>query len=109
MFQPRQLVCWDAGDRRLYAEVIQSIPARARCWVRPLLLAMSADSGDVAQCQDLRTAPDLVWSASAFRLALDTEAIPLLALLPPTPTNDAQARRWLNQFLRQTWVRSAPH
>ncbi len=98
--QPRPIVCWEAGDRRLYAEVIQSIPERGTCWVRPLMLVEGA--GVI----DLRVAPDLVWSAAPFRQALDVEAVPLLTELPPTPELSCapQARWQLNQFLRQAWA-----
>ncbi len=103
--QPRQIVCWDVGDRRLYAEVIQIIPERATCWVRPLALAESAHLRTAADCCDLRAAPDLVWSAAAFRPALDSEAIPVLAAIAgdAEPGSEPIARQQLNQFLRQAW------
>jgi len=108
--QPQQIVRWDAGDRRLYAEVIQAIPERSRCWVRPLLLVMRLATVDAGDWCDLRTAPDLVWSDRAFQLALDVEVIPWLAQLPPVPQPGSEilARRQFQQFLLGAWSQGEP-
>ncbi len=37
-FQPRQILCLEHGQSRLYAEVIQVVPDRPVCWLRPLIL-----------------------------------------------------------------------
>lgn len=41
-FQPRQILCLEQGQSRLYAEVIQVVADRPVCWLRPLVLEVMA-------------------------------------------------------------------
>ncbi|GAB1540074.1 hypothetical protein NUACC21_27430 [Scytonema sp. NUACC21] len=103
-FQPGQIVCLEHGDRRLYAEVIQVVPSRDLCWVRPLLLA--AFTQDPPLVTDLREASDLLWSLGLFQSALDVEVIGLLSQVlgkEPKPELDSFAKQQLNQFIHQIW------
>jgi hypothetical protein len=56
---------------------------------------------------DLRQGADLVWPQSLFRLALDTEVIPLLTELqsfpPPEPGFSAIAHDRLRSFVQLVW------
>jgi hypothetical protein len=99
-FHPNQVVCLDSEDTHLYAEVVQLIPSRQLCWVRPLILLSYAQwpplgwppldelildsplgSGLGAQGMDLRSCSDLLLPGVLFRAAIDTEAIPILSYL----------------------------
>ncbi|MBP0017348.1 MAG: hypothetical protein J7647_07295 [Cyanobacteria bacterium SBLK] len=105
-FQPHQIVYLEHQDRCLYAEVVQEIPERQMCWVRPLLLVIDARDPS-PQVRDLRSASDLVWPIQAFSPALDTEIIPFLAVLESPPLESGEmtqiARSQLNQFIQQVW------
>lgn len=106
-FQPRQIVCLQHENRNLYAEVIQVIPSRPVCWVRPLLLA-EFPLGDSCQplIYDLRSTADLIWPLTLFRSALDTEVIPLMVDLlgsQPQIDRDPVACNQLNQFVHKVW------
>jgi hypothetical protein len=37
-FQPRQILCLEHEQSKLYAEVIQVVPDRPVCWLRPMIL-----------------------------------------------------------------------
>ncbi len=113
-FQPRQIVCLEHENTRLYAEIIEVVASRQVCWVRPLMLAVAAvgnDSLAVALPEqltlyDLRLGADLVWPASLFRPALDTEVIPLLVQLDDPDaqfTNSPDAHKQLSYFVREVW------
>jgi hypothetical protein len=54
---------------------------------------------------DLRFEADLLWPITLFRPALDTEVIPLLAMLPSLPQSqrDPITAQRLNQFVHQVW------
>lgn len=115
-FQPRQIVCLEHQGTCLYAEVIQVVETRQICWVRPLLLgALSIDSFATDKSlplTDLRSAADLLWPITLFRPALDTEVIPLLAILlasPPQPERNPAAGRQLNQFIHAVWQERIKH
>jgi hypothetical protein len=43
-FQPRQILCLEHGQSRLYAEVIQVVDDRPVCWLRPLILEVAPPS-----------------------------------------------------------------
>ncbi|MGK7926564.1 MAG: hypothetical protein AB4290_15210 [Spirulina sp.] len=105
-FQPQQIVYLEHQNRCLYAEVIQEIPEREMCWVRPLVLVVDAHSFSPQVC-DLRSASDLVWPLQAFSPALDTEVIPFLAALESPELESGErrqtARSQLNQFIQQVW------
>ncbi len=117
-FQPRQIVCLEHENTRLYTEVIEVVTARQICWVRPLMLAVSplgndylpAFSPDQLKLYDLRQGADLLWPVSLFRVALDTEVIPLLVQLDNPgegqQANNAEAHQQLSRFIRQVWQAS---
>ncbi|NEO87751.1 MAG: hypothetical protein F6J87_26365 [Spirulina sp. SIO3F2] len=93
-FKPNQMVCLDQKPVVLYAEVVQVIEERDRCWVRPRWLVVE----EMVYALDDR-APDLVWPSQDFRHALDTEVLPLVGE-PLTPTKAAQGRYKLQQWVR---------
>lgn len=112
-YQPQQIVCLEKAWKRLYCEVIQVIPQKQRCWVRPLLLVtiinQDRDNEELIS-YDMRQSVDLVWSLSAFRPALDTEVIPLLQRLSSSDQGDSnpeEARQQLRQFINQIWQKSS--
>ncbi|MGD2182598.1 hypothetical protein [Lusitaniella coriacea] len=105
-FKPAQIVCLECNLTRLYGEVIQVIPERRMCWVRPTILAVFAEIDTLAQLYDLRQTSDLLWSLDFFRPALDTEVIPLFSRLnapdfpPPSPQ---VVRQQLHAFMDRVW------
>lgn len=114
-FQPRQIVCLEYENIRLYSEVVEVVVSRQVCWVRPLLLAVSQVGHDPlllfspkqTTLYDLRQGADLLWPASLFRAALDTEVIPLLVQLE-TPddvqlANNSEAHKQLSCFVLKVW------
>ncbi len=117
-FQPCQIVCLEHKDFRLYGEVIQIVQERQVCWVRPLgLIVLLRDLADPLTWQDrsiaedfvlhdLREGADLLWPASLFRPALDTEVVPILTQLYSTERQikpDRIARQKLNSFVQEVW------
>lgn len=117
-FQPGQIVGLDCQNTCLYAEVIQVVTQRQMCWVRPLMLVESASEGnadsgqsfqDIEQYRilsDLRQGSDLILPLSLFRVALDTEVIPLLMQLDEHPgkvTIPTLAHQHLQAFIRRVW------
>ena len=114
-FQPRQIVCLEYETIRLYSEVIEVVVSRQLCWVRPLALAVSQVDHDPLSLfspeqtivYDLRQGADLLWPASLFRGALDTEVIPLLVQLEnPNDVqlaNNSEAHKQLSRFVLKVW------
>ena len=103
-FQPRQIVCLEHENTRLYAEIIEVVASRQVCWVRPLMLAVALP--EQLTLYDLRLGADLVWPASLFRPALDTEVIPLLVQLDDPDAqlaNSPDAHKQLSCFVREVW------
>ncbi|HEY9609868.1 hypothetical protein [Allocoleopsis sp.] len=117
-FQPRQIVCLEHENTRLYTEVIEVVTVRQICWVRPLMLVVSplghdslpAFSPEQLNLYDLRQGADLLWPVSLFRVALDTEVIPLLVQLDNpdegAQVNNAEAHQQLSCFIRKVWLAS---
>jgi hypothetical protein len=109
-FQPGQIVGLDCQSTCLYAEVIQVVTQRQMCWVRPLMLVekdQPCEERSLSQMvSDLRQSSDLILPLSLFRVALDTEVIPLLMQLninqdkAPIPT---VAHQHLQAFIRRVW------
>lgn len=105
-FQPLQILCLEHDRLRLYVEVIQVAEPRRMCWVRPLMLGEAGDSVHSAPTllHDLRQCADLLWPITAFRAAIDTEVLPLLAQLGETVQPEAeQSRQQLQLFMQQVW------
>lgn len=106
-FQPRQIVCLAHESTCLYAEIIEFVELRQVCWVRPLMLAVrEVGSEEPVTLCDLRLGADLLWPASLFRPALDTEVIPLLVQLNVSDTQTlicSDAHQQLCRFVREVW------
>lgn len=105
-FSPQEIVCIDSGNLRLFAEVIQLIPDRNRCWAKPLVLANYVEF-QLEFLHDLQECSQLILPIELFRSALDTEVIPVMMDLfelektPDRSTNDISlSRQALNQFVR---------
>jgi hypothetical protein len=97
-------VSLDYNSINLYAEVIQVVPARQLCWVRPLYMVNLND--DPPLLIDLRDASDLLWPLDLFRPALDTEVITLLGEIlskEPQGESNSLAQQQLHQFIHQIW------
>ncbi|PSP18793.1 MAG: hypothetical protein BRC58_02690 [Cyanobacteria bacterium QS_8_64_29] len=113
-FQPQQMVILAHAGYQLYSEVVQTVPSRPLCWVRPMALAVlpahdelpPAEVPSAATLYDLRQTTDLILPATLFRGALDTEVLPLMsrlaALESPSP-GDGRARLQLRAFIEQVW------
>lgn len=106
--ESRQIVSLQHEATHLYAEVIQVIESRQMCWVRPLMLVSSDPLNPFLEprLSDLRSSSDLLWPQEPFRLALDTEVIPLLVQLlslKPQPNHELTASQQLSQFMHQIW------
>jgi hypothetical protein len=111
-FQPQQIVCIEQADLRLFAEVIQIVPDHNRCWVRPLILGRS-DGYELEFLHDMREAPQLLLPISFFRMAIDTEVLPLLAELwnfdkAPDLADEELSRQALHQFVRSLPFKADP-
>jgi hypothetical protein len=109
-FSPQEIVCIDSGDLRLFAEVIQLIPERDRCWAKPLVLANYVEF-QLGLLHDLRECSQLILPINLFRSALDTEVIPVmmdLFELEKTPDRSANdillSRQALNNFVRSLTI-----
>lgn len=114
-FQPRQIVCLEHETTRLYAEVVDVITSRQICWVRPLMLVVSSGddnsltelSSKLLRVYDLRQGADLLWPASLFRAALDTEVISLLVELENPDSlkqeDNLDAPKQLSCFIQKVW------
>jgi hypothetical protein len=123
-FRPHEILCIElcveCEETFLYSEVIQVIPNRQLCWVRPIVLTVEsaiasplltsplskrADTA-VPILYDLRQGSDLLCPSCLFRPALDTEVIPLLTELGESKLQfevDRTARLKLQAFVRQVW------
>jgi hypothetical protein len=114
LFSPNQIICIESGELRLFAEVIQMIPAgdrndeytkTNRLWARPLALAVQ-EKFELQLLHDLREASQLILPSALFREALDTEVMPLMTELfqlelqaKPSPTKELIGRRALQDFV----------
>ena len=111
-FQGNQIVCLEHKNSFLYAEVIQVIEARQTCWVRPWMLKkMSSDFDENRRIFDLRESSDLVLPISLFRVAMDTEVIPLLSELDLLETYEEDwiiACQELRKFVESIWEAYKP-
>ena len=109
-FSPNQVVCLEQGELRLFGEVVQMVPERSRCWVRPLaMVQVVPESLQLLLLYDLRESSHLVLPAQIFREALDTEVIPIMgALFHPEKEvvvdNSDAARMSLHQLIRMVSV-----
>ncbi|MEM6613355.1 MAG: hypothetical protein AAF652_14070 [Cyanobacteria bacterium P01_C01_bin.72] len=123
----KQILCLDYEGNCLYGELIQLIPQRQLCWLRPLCLVISASvdsdiftpsksgtfpesinssSSDENVVIDLRSGADLLWPASLFRPALDTEIINLIPHLKDISHYSSvkkSGQKCLNKFMQLVW------
>jgi hypothetical protein len=105
-FQPCEIVCLEYLKTRLYAEVMQIVPQRRVCWARPLVLLSTSELDlEPVMLHDLRCGSDLLLPIALFRVAFDTEAIPVLAHLyassePTDPDADRIAHQQLSQLVK---------
>ncbi|TVQ58299.1 MAG: hypothetical protein EA366_06930 [Spirulina sp. DLM2.Bin59] len=90
--QAHQIVCLADPQARLYAEVIQVMPQRQTCWVRPTLLVVADQVYNLDHC------PDIIWPIAGFRPALDTEVIPLLGNTAASPLGCQYLRQFLHRL-----------
>ena len=106
------IVCLEHQNTCLYGEVIQVVEARQIGWVRPLLLRVAVSQPDQIelpqeQIYPLQSGADLLWPICLFRMALDTEVMPLLSQLhnhqPPNQAATTASRYQLKQFVHQVW------
>jgi hypothetical protein len=116
-FQDGQIIYLQHGAMRLYAETIQLIKSRQLCWARPLALMQLPNNLDIDLYKplilhDLRQGSDLLLPISLFHIALDVDAIPVIAQLnapkddlPIEPLTDNRqiALRLLQNFVHQVW------
>ncbi len=107
-FQPHQIVFLDHENTRLYSEIIEFVESRQICWVRPFMLTlpMSVSSPEQLTLYDLRQGADLLWPASLFFPALDTEVIPLFVQLndpSQEALNNSDGHKQLSCFVRKVW------
>ncbi|GEM_PF-1173962 len=77
LFRPQEIVYIPAAEFRLFAEVIQTIPTRNRCWVKPLAIVHYSDFKFqlLHDCQDCA---QLILPLYLFHAAMDLEAIPVM-------------------------------
>jgi hypothetical protein len=114
-FSPNQVVCLEQEGLRLFGEVVQMVPLRSRCWVRPLAMAqVLEESLELRLLYDLRESSHLVLPAQLFREALDTELIPLMSVLfhpdkesLEESSDSESARQAIHQLIRQISVAQA--
>ncbi|HEY9664269.1 MAG TPA: hypothetical protein V6C65_37980 [Allocoleopsis sp.] len=111
---PYQILCLEHEDTSLYGEVIQIIVERKLCWLRPLALLRREpqDPENIETFYDLRQSADLLYPVSLFRVAIDTEVLPILTRLerPKNGQNpiaaledDQMMHQQLHSFIRQIW------
>lgn len=111
--QANQIVCLEQDNFCLYCEVIQIIPQRKYCWVRPLLLVFFNSSlnylsslSTADKAIPLQHSSDLLLPGSLFRPAFDTEILPLISLLQDLDTISAtnyQVQQELNYCIQKVW------
>jgi hypothetical protein len=119
-FKDRQIVCLEHQHICLYGEVIQVIHQRKLCWVRPLIIAIAtyndrynylSEFSNIEEFEefiDVRDTSDLLWPIDLFRLALDTEVIPVLSKLENVTFNndgdsDRKNSQKLHWFIKEVW------
>jgi hypothetical protein len=115
-FQDGQIIYIQHESIRLYAETIQVIESRQLCWARPLALLQLLNDRlpDFSQpllLRDLRQGSDILLPTSLFHVALDVDAIPVMAQLsaPKVEPQEAPLESknatlpLLHQFIQQVW------
>lgn len=122
---PGQIVYLECLDQRLYAEAIQ-VAGSVRLWCRPLMLVcrlpygsrqqqhkIAAAAADPETCDielyDLKTAPDLLWPITSFKMAFDTDFFALLFHLRIAEDSGPEdvAKQHFQQFLHMCWTHNS--
>lgn len=104
--KPNQIVYLEHHQTHLYGRVIQTVPSRHLCWLRPVaLVTLNPLLPSQLEYIDLRLASDLLWPSQQFQPAIDTEAMPLLARFATTEAalEAKSATACLRNFLTQLW------
>lgn len=115
---PNQIACLECDLQRLFVEIIQVIEPRQLYWARPLALVsfstsspwIQATSDPVPHVQPLSGEPDIVWPMGDFRVALDSEVVPLLPYFTYSsggPPPGAAATSVMQQFMERLWLEQA--
>lgn len=132
-FVSGQIVALDDSYGIFYGEVIQTVLPRKMCWVRAIAIAIAEDVANTLKVSypdlnlnfktignnleifsdsnivliNLYRNVDLLFPLDLFRVAFDTEVIPLLEIIRGDSyscPNDAQSSRGcLNWFLQEIW------
>ena len=129
LFSSGQIVALDHCHGILYGEIIQTVPQRQMCWVRGIALSLKTkhfmisfepdaenniDSNNLENCNDSTTVlvdlyrnVDLLFPVDLFRVAVDTEIMPILSKIDPYPYSGfhdiTSSRQYLNWFLKEIW------
>jgi hypothetical protein len=77
LFRSQEIVYIQDDEWRLFAEVIQTIPDRNRCWVKPLALANYTDF-QFRLLHDCQDCAQLILPLYLFHTAIDTDVIPVM-------------------------------
>lgn len=106
--QPHQVLCLEHESTSLYGEVIQWIAERNLYWVRPIALVYRDHSLEISSLYDLRQGADLLYPRSLFRVAIDTEVLPILMQLEMLRASQDVAfsdlaHQQLQTFIWQIW------
>lgn len=98
-----QVIFIQCENDRLYGELVQRVPERRICWVRPLSLCLSADSQTKARLLDVRNGPDIICADHLIQPALDTEWIAVLNQLSilKVACDYPEANQFLRRFLQK--------
>lgn len=104
-----QIVTLQNDHKILYSEVIDTIESRSMLWVRPILMVEKDQNNNSffepqSSVYDLRFTSDILWNASGFLPALDTEYITFFCQIQNTDYSDYQcqiARQKLSLFLKE--------
>ncbi len=132
-FVSGQIVALDDSYGIFYGEVIQTVLPRKMCWVRAIAIAIAEDVANTLKVSypdlnlnfktignnleifsdsnivliNLYRNVDLLFPLDLFRVAFDTEVLPLLEIIRGDSysyPNDVQSsRRCLNWFLQKIW------
>ncbi len=77
LFRSQEIVYIQNDELRLFAQVIQTIPDRNRCWVKPLALAHYGDF-QFRLLHDCQDCAQLILPIYLFHAAVDTDVIPVM-------------------------------
>jgi hypothetical protein len=114
-----QIVCLECDQTQLYGEVIQVLERRKLCWMRPMVLVDGAltDTSNSPPgtayegIYPITDGPDLLWPLDQFRLALDTDVMPLMVAMQTLKADEIEHHqmglRRLRDFIEHLWQKQA--